>query len=428
MLVCVSSDTPPSMTNTESKQICSRPPHWLFVLPWDLRHIGGVNEVVRNLASEFHRIQPRSSTVVNTEYGADRPIYQIGEDPYEIIRYTLRAPFASKRPVRQMMAFLYHLPRTLYHLRSLLNKREIDAVNVHYPSLSSLVLLIACRLFRPRRSLILSFHGADMHHFRDSLSRISRLAWRILLNGADHLVFCSHALLRDMTETYPAFAAKATVIHNGINVSNLLVKAENDEIPEALIGKQYVLNAATYEHKKGQDVLLRAFALLRADFPELFLVMMGRNAGTKDSLSKLARELAIAHRTLFLENVDHGTVLAAMQQAQVFVLPSRREPFGIVLLEAGLFDTPIVASRTGGITEILDDGHTALLVDPDDSQQLGNAIASCLADSTAAAQRAVKFRQRVITQFQWEKSAAQYIALVATENKTQSGGTEYHNS
>lgn len=416
------------MTNTESKQICSRPPHWLFVLPWDLRHIGGVNEVVRNLASEFHRIQPRSSTVVNTEYGADRPISQIGEDSYEIIRYTLRAPFASRRPVRQMMAFLYHLPRTLYQLRSLLNKREIDAVNVHYPGLSSLVLLIACRLFRPRRSLILSFHGTDIDHFRNSASRISRFGWRILLNGADHLVFCSHSLSKNMTEAYPALSVKTEVIHNGINASSLLAKAENDEIPAALAGKQYILNAGTYDHNKGQDVLLRAFARLQADFPDLFLVMMGRDGGTKDSLTELAREYAIADRTLFLEDVNHGTVLAAMQQASIFVLPSRREAFGIVLLEAGLSDTPIVASRTGGITEILDDGHTALLVNPDDSQQLGNAIASCLADSTAAAQRAAKFRQRVITQFQWEQAAAQYIALVATENKTQSGGTEYHNS
>src|SRR5690606_15756625 len=105
-----------------------------------------------------------------------------------------------------------------------------------------------------------------------------------------------------------------------------------------------------FHRQKAQDVLLRAFAEARMEEPRLRLVLAGDGADLPRSRT-LAEELALEDRVLFLGDVaDPARLYAA---ADLFAFPSRREAFGIALLEAMAAGLPVVASRAGAIPEVL---------------------------------------------------------------------------
>lgn len=165
--------------------------------------------------------------------------------------------------------------------------------------------------------------------------------------------------------------------------------------------------------KKGFDVLLLAVARLRAEGLELRLQLAG-DGPERTSLVKLAADLGLNERACFMGWADD--VAAALAGVDLFVLPSREEPFGIVVLEAMALGIPIVASRTAGPLEILD-ADCARFADVDDAADLARAIHAALedpADSAARAGRALaRFADRytetvVVTQYE-----AVYDALKA---------------
>lgn len=136
-----------------------------------------------------------------------------------------------------------------------------------------------------------------------------------------------------------------------------------------------------FVHGKGFDVLLAAAAARGASFT----VEIGGDGRERAALAALSDRLGIAGRVAFPGWIDD--VAAFLADADLFVLPSRDEAFGIVVLEAMARGVPIVATRVSGPLEVLDD-ESAVLVEPDDADALAAAIRSALDDPQAAQARA----------------------------------------
>ncbi len=139
-----------------------------------------------------------------------------------------------------------------------------------------------------------------------------------------------------------------------------------------------------FVHKKGFDVLLAAIADAGAHGATL-RAEIGGDGPERATLQALATRLGIAERVAFPGWIDD--VPAFLADADLFVLPSRDEPFGIVVLEAMACGVPIVATRVSGPLEVLDD-DSAILVDSDDPIALAGAIRSVLDEPEAAQTRA----------------------------------------
>ena len=103
----------------------------------------------------------------------------------------------------------------------------------------------------------------------------------------------------------------------------------------------------------------------------------------------------------------------------MFVLPSRQEPFGIVLLEAGLCKLPVVATKVGGIPEIITDGETGWLVPPGDPTALADAMRAALSFTEQSEKVARRLHARVMKQFSWKVAYRKYI---------EAGGPQLSNS
>jgi len=127
---------------------------------------------------------------------------------------------------------------------------------------------------------------------------------------------------------------------------------------------KYILNVASLISIKKHDRLIRAFALIASKKPELNLVLAG-DGKLRVKLYTLVEELNLTERIHFVGNIDKDSVCQLMQQAEVFVLTSDYETFGVVLIEALSCGTPVVATNVGGIPEIINSKNLGYLCDPD---------------------------------------------------------------
>ena len=159
--------------------------------------------------------------------------------------------------------------------------------------------------------------------------------------------------------------------------------------------------------KKGFDVLLRALAKILAQGVDARLEIGGSGSEGR-ALYALADALELHDRVTFPGWVDD--VGAFLADAQLFVLPSRDEPFGIALLEAMACGVPIVATRTSGPLEILSE-DMAYFVPSGDAERLAASLTQAIHHPDDAAVRASKAQQRFVDQYSVDRVVGQYLEL-----------------
>jgi glycosyltransferase involved in cell wall biosynthesis len=237
--------------------------------------------------------------------------------------------------------------------------------------------------------------------------------WRLALHAATAVVACSKAFAADVGTFVGKVPPLVHSVQNGLDVEYFLANVDRASgLPPALINREFILSIATWEWKKGLDTLVRAFADVRRTNPGIVLVLIGRAGGAEGALRTLAEELGIASNVLFLENLPHPQMGKYLEQAKAFCLPSRAEPFGIAILEAGAYRLPVVASRVGGIPEIIIDGETGLLVEPDDAGALAAALQRVLSDAELARKLGERLYGHVVDDFSWKRAYQQYRKLI----------------
>ena len=168
---------------------------------------------------------------------------------------------------------------------------------------------------------------------------------------------------------------------------------------------QLVLNVARLESFKGQDVLLQAWAAVVAENPKARLWIAGTGS-METALKKMVFTLGLQNHVKFLGFVPQAQVHALMEAADLFVLPSREEPFGIVLLEAMAHGLPVVASRVGGIPEVLPKHGDVAPVEADDVQALAQAMQTMLEHN-----RLSDKNRAYALDFVWDKQVQRFEAV-----------------
>jgi glycosyltransferase involved in cell wall biosynthesis len=171
----------------------------------------------------------------------------------------------------------------------------------------------------------------------------------------------------------------------------------------------FVLFVGRLSRQKGVFDLLEAMHHV----PEYAtLVLVTGKPDTPGIEEDLRRALSgMGHVVWIPEMLQDPDLVGLYNEAAVFVCPSIYEPFGIINLEAMACETPVVATRVGGIKEVVVDKETGFLVPPGDPVRLGRAITRLLEDPPLAARMGKKGRQRVLEQFTWDRIAAKTLEL-----------------
>ena len=170
------------------------------------------------------------------------------------------------------------------------------------------------------------------------------------------------------------------IIYNGIDWSDWEKVPDKmtfrDSYPE--VSERFVIFAGRLATNKGIPDLIEAMSI--SESADVDLVVMGADMGLGKDLDKVAISLGVKmHR---LGHVNDEIYRSALSAAEILVLPSEYEAFGIVLLEAAAAQTPVVATRVGGIPEAMSEGKNGLIVDYNDPKALSAAIFSILEDDS----------------------------------------------
>jgi glycogen(starch) synthase len=245
-----------------------------------------------------------------------------------------------------------------------------------------------------------------------------------LANRADSVITCSSAMRTEVSDLFELPADEISVIHNGIEprgwrVSQRRVaEARADFAPR---NGKLLLFFGRLEYEKGAQDLLAALPRIRRAHPGTRVVVAGKGRHLP-ILVEQARKLRIRRAVDFVGHLSDRDLVAAMGAADVVVLPSRYEPFGIAALEAAAAGAPLVASTAGGLGEMVTDGVTGVSFTPGDVAELTTAVHTVLDDPAAARRRAKTARGRLAADFDWTQIAAETVAAYA--NATVRGGAE----
>ena len=196
---------------------------------------------------------------------------------------------------------------------------------------------------------------------------------------------------------------RIVVIPNGIDVEE--IDSKNPKSRKHDNRRTLMYSGRIDVEQKGLDILIEAFARLISVNPEIELVLMGPdwNDSTR-RLRQLASKLGIDEKVHFMGYLERKDYLKNLRSADIFVLPSRFEPFGIVLLEAIASSVPIVASNAGGIPEILGEGKFGLLFNAGDVDSLVSQLQEALSNEDEAAKRA-EAAKGSLNKYAWSRIA-----------------------
>jgi alpha-maltose-1-phosphate synthase len=252
--------------------------------------------------------------------------------------------------------------------------------------------------------------------------RISSWAERTAYEAADAVIAVSRGMRADVLTAYPDLDPdRLHVVHNGIDTEFYRPDLATDVL--ARIGvdldRPYVAFVGRITRQKGVPHLLRAG--LEFD-PDLQIVLLAGAADTpelKAETDAATNRLTSSRDGVFLvsEMLPREEVRQVLSHALAFLCPSVYEPLGIVNLEAMACETAVVASRVGGIPEVVADGETGFLVDYDERDPTGlekglaEAVNRLAADRDLAARFGLAGRARAVEEFSWEKVAQQTVAV-----------------
>jgi starch synthase len=257
---------------------------------------------------------------------------------------------------------------------------------------------------------------------------VSCFCERTGIEGADRVIAVSAAMAEDVLRTYPAVdESRVVVVHNGIDATEYHPDPGTDALARAGVepDRPTVIYLGRVTRQKGLPHLLDA--AMEID-PDAQLVLCAGAADTPEleaEVSGKVRRLAEERGSvIWIGQVGKGDIVQLLSHADVFVCPSIYEPLGIVNLEAMACETPVVATGTGGIPEVVVDGETGLLVPydgapgaggPRDPARFAHDIAdrvnALLADPAKASAMGRAGRERVLRSFTWEAAARRTLGV-----------------
>lgn len=340
---------------------------------------------------------------------------------------SLPGVFGPGRPF--FASSLYYAPHAIAVARSL-GRERFDVVHTfglpqHLPIL---------RRFDSGSRLVLHMQG-------ESLSQLDPDVVEPQLSHADLVLGCSEYITRTIRERFPSLAPRVRTLYNGVDGDRFTAATPAGSARAE--SRKRALFVGRVSPEKGIHVLLEAHDHVRERVPEAQLEIVGPKAVLPLSLhvalsrdpyvralsrfyggwleglgrrvmrreSRYSEELearlgACSKHVRFRGSVDNADLGLHYRRADVFVFPSVwPEPFGMPIVEAMACGIPVVATRAGGIPEIVEDGHTGLLVDRENPVSLARAIEQLFGDEGLRRAMGERGRERALASFSWDRIA-----------------------
>ncbi len=320
-----------------------------------------------------------------TSRGVQVKVISLGDDPIQGIE-TVNLPRTGK--------FAYFKYAGLAAAEA--KKFRPDIINVHYAAGFGIWLVRTG--FRPS---VVSVWGTDVVDLPDN--PLFKAVIKRTLRKADAIAATSRNLRDAVIKVAPATERKICVIPFGVNVPDAITALP----PLPPLRLCFIKN-----HKMiyGPDVLLRAIARVKKKIPDVQVSIASEGEAT-ELIIKMMVDLDLQKNVTLTGQIDNKDINAFIAKHHMMIMPSLREAFGVAALDASASGRPVIASRIGGIPEVVVDGETGILVPPGDVIPLADAIIKLAGEPDTVTRMGRAGYEFVKANYTWEKSLDMMIDL-----------------
>lgn len=358
--------------------------------------LGGVEELTEKLGLEYLAEGHDVEILVN-KWPKHLRRYEVHND-LPVTRIAFRVPGVSFRVlITCMLSGWFSLLQCVVFAANL----KPDIVHVICCSSNLVYVVFIAKIFRiPVVVTAQGEIGMDSNCLYQSRSFIS-LTLRHLLRTVKWVTACSVNTRNELMEYTGVKTCE--VIHNGISLHEFDSLRQN---PRSHLCRPFVVAMGRHVHQKGFDLLIRAWKELNLQSHDLVIGGAGTNT---NNLQFLINDLNLGDSVELIGRLDRNGVISHLQHATCFVLPSRQEPFGIVVLEAMAARTPVIATGVGGVPEFVIDGVNGRLVPPDDVSALASALHDLIINGVNESQLSAGYSTAVA--HDWSSIATEYLNI-----------------
>lgn len=302
--------------------------------------------------------------------------------------------------------------RAFLGLVSLIRRTHPTIVHTNSSKAGLIAALAARVLFVPH--ILFTSHGWAWNELRPAWQRLAFRTLHYLTVLASHRVIAVSNAVREDASWMPLVRSRFALVRLGVSPLELVPRAESRlfiehslsvSIPETAL---WIGALAELHPTKGLDVLIKAFSRIASEVPHAILLLIGAGED-RGRLVALAHMLKVESRVFFTGHIqDAARILPALD---IFAFPSHSEALGYVALEAGQASLPVVASRVGGIPEIITDGVHGLLTTAGDDEMLALKLREYIEHPDLRTELGKTLHERVLTDFSRERMFEETFAL-----------------
>ncbi len=286
--------------------------------------------------------------------------------------------------------------KSLFDLKKIIKKFKPDIVHAHYASSYGVLGLLTG--FKP---FILSVWGSDIYHF-PYLNPLNKIIMKKIIHKSDKICSSSIAMKKIITKEYGR--EEIEVVPFGIDTDRF--KPNKQKKNQFVVG-----TIKSIENHNGIECLLDAAKIVIHDLKkDINFVIVGEGSLRKQMESR-AIELKIEKMVKFLGYVNHEKVYKHFQNLSLFVAVSKRESFGVSILEAAACEVPSITSNIGGLPEVNIDKLTGIVIKPDNPIDLAGSIIKLYENKDLRTKMGKSARERVIKKFNWKDNVNEMIKI-----------------
>ncbi|PIR42853.1 hypothetical protein CO058_02295 [candidate division WWE3 bacterium CG_4_9_14_0_2_um_filter_35_11] len=361
-------------------------------------HVGGVEKVIESLAKKLSK--NNDITVLSSLDETSKNILKIeteiiNKDSYRLKRIWMNVP----RSFSGFLIFPFRFVRGIFGLVRFLKSEKPDVINFHF--LDDVSLYLWASRFFYKTPLVVNIHGNDLHVFSKNLFYSFFIS--SLLNGSDKIIVNSKYMMNDLLNFFKLDSSKIEIIPNGIDLKYI-----EGIKPKKYIKEDYIFYVGRFVRKKGVDILIRAFSEIKSK--DLKLVIEGKGEEL-NSIKSLISDIKLSDRAILAGgNLSDEEKFSYMKGALAAVIPSRIEPFGIVALEYLSSGVPLIASKTGGLVDLLEDKKNCLFFNNEDINDLTSKI-DTLIDNKNLQEKLSGNGLELAREYTWDEVSDKYLKL-----------------
>lgn len=296
-------------------------------------------------------------------------------------------------------------------LATLLAHEGVDIIHAHN-SRTALASTLAVGLAGKGRTIATQHFIEPGRLLEGTLRRtVKNFAHRCMNRRIDHFIAISLAVADAMISRGDTKPEKVTIVPNGIpspNAAELQSRARVRAQLRIQPDIPLIVCAARLEPEKDIESLIAAMGLLKRQCTSARCIVLGEGS-QRAALQESVRRIGVEETVALLG--FHNDAMSLINAADLVVLPSRAEPFGLVLLEAMALEKPVIATRAGGPMEIVVHGETGYLVPPSEPEFLADAIRTLVMDREACTRMGMNGRRRFLERFTSEAMSRRVLSV-----------------